>query len=243
MNFVGCQGKFWLIDYLKSQIKYANINEPILRNGFFGKHGKWLLFSCSVHRSSQSMVFCYNDVCKNFAKFAGKHKCWILSLTKLQAFICFVQHLRMSFSERQFVGYKAKGRISNGVFKKTKHAIFSEKRVFITPWYAQHTFLQGVRKVRFSENLACFVFLKHPFWDSPFCFITNELLSEFHQVLKNMHLLVSFCFFRSSQQRYSIKQMLLKILQTSELNICVRVSLLMELLDEPSDIIKKEALT
>ena len=26
----------------------------------------------------------------------------------------------------------------------------------------------------FSENLACFVFLKHPFWDSPFCLITDE---------------------------------------------------------------------
>ena len=23
--------------------------------------------------------------------------------------------------------------------------------------------------------MACFVFLKHPFWDSPFCLITNEL--------------------------------------------------------------------
>ena len=34
---------------------------------------------------------------------------------------------------------------------------------------------QGVRNVRFSENLACFVFLKHPFLDSPFCLITDEL--------------------------------------------------------------------
>ena len=33
---------------------------------------------------------------------------------------------------------------------------------------------QGVRNVRFSENLTCFVFLKHPFWDSPFCLITDE---------------------------------------------------------------------
>ena len=31
----------------------------------------------------------------------------------------------------------------------------------------------------FSENLACFVFLKHPFWDSPFCLITDEL--HFHE--------------------------------------------------------------
>ena len=34
---------------------------------------------------------------------------------------------------------------------------------------------QGVRNVHISENLACFVFLKHPFLDLPFCFITDEL--------------------------------------------------------------------
>ena len=33
---------------------------------------------------------------------------------------------------------------------------------------------QGVRNVHFSENLACFVFLKHPFWDSPIFFITED---------------------------------------------------------------------
>ena len=33
----------------------------------------------------------------------------------------------------------------------------------------------GVRNVRFSENLACLVCLKHPRWDSPFCLITDEL--------------------------------------------------------------------
>ena len=35
---------------------------------------------------------------------------------------------------------------------------------------------QGVRKIRFSENLACFVFLKHPFWDSSFYLITDEII-------------------------------------------------------------------
>ena len=33
---------------------------------------------------------------------------------------------------------------------------------------------QGVRNVCFSDNLACFVFLKHSFWDSPFCLITDN---------------------------------------------------------------------
>ena len=35
---------------------------------------------------------------------------------------------------------------------------------------------EGVRNVRFLENLSCFIFLKHPFWDSPFCLITDEVM-------------------------------------------------------------------
>ena len=46
-----------------------------------------------------------------------------------------------------------KGESQNGCFKKAKHAKISEKL----------TFLQGVRNVGFSEILACFAFLKHPF--------------------------------------------------------------------------------
>ena len=37
---------------------------------------------------------------------------------------------------------------------------------------------QGVN-VRFSENLACFVFLKHLFWDLPFCLITNNMWNKY----------------------------------------------------------------
>ena len=33
---------------------------------------------------------------------------------------------------------------------------------------------QGVRNFRFSENLVSFVFLKQPFWNSPFWLITDE---------------------------------------------------------------------
>ena len=33
----------------------------------------------------------------------------------------------------------------------------------------------GVRNVSFSGNLACFIFSKHLFWDSPFCLITDAL--------------------------------------------------------------------
>ena len=54
------------------------------------------------------------------------------------------------------VGNKAKERISKRVFQEKK-----ARQIFK---YAVK--YQGVRNVRFSESLACFVFLTHPFWDS-----------------------------------------------------------------------------
>ena len=59
-----------------------------------------------------------------------------------------------------------KGESQNGCFKKTKYVRFSEKRTFLIPWYA---------RLRFLDNLVCFVFLKHPFWDPTFCLIANDL--------------------------------------------------------------------
>ena len=70
---------------------------------------------------------------------------------------------------QEFVGNKAKGRISKRVFQEAKHAEISEKQTFLTPWYAH---------VCFSEILACFAFLKHPFWDSLFYLTTDELVWE-----------------------------------------------------------------
>ena len=47
-------------------------------------------------------------------------------------------------------------------------------RLFLI-WPLSQCAYQGVRNVRFSENSACFVFLKHPFWDRPFCPFSDEL--------------------------------------------------------------------
>ena len=74
-----------------------------------------------------------------------------------------------------FIGNKAKGRISKGVFQENKACqIFRKKKRFLPP--DTHTFVcvsgckkcsyvcvSGGKKCYFSENLACFVFLKHPF--------------------------------------------------------------------------------
>ena len=63
---------------------------------------------------------------------------------------------------------RQKGESQNGCFKKTKHAKFSEKRTFLTLWYThvctRTCAYQGVRNVRFPENLACFFF----YWNTRF---------------------------------------------------------------------------
>ena len=72
------------------------------------------------------------------------------------------------------------------------------KTNILTPWCA-HVYTctcahEGVRNVLFSENLTCFVFLKHPFWDSPFCLITNEsyativIYKKFSYCCKTLHI-------------------------------------------------------
>ena len=66
---------------------------------------------------------------------------------------------------------RQKGESQNERFKKTKQAKFSEKTNISYPLRVR---IRGWEKFVFSENLACFVFLKRPFWDSPICLITDE---------------------------------------------------------------------
>ena len=42
---------------------------------------------------------------------------------------------------------------------------------------------QGVRNIRFLEDLTRFIFLKQPFWDSRFCVITNDIFFFFMTVI------------------------------------------------------------
>ena len=75
---------------------------------------------------------------------------------------------------------RQKGESQNGCFKKTKHAKFPKNEHFLPPDPHKYTnTYQGVRNVRFTENLACFVSLKHPFRDSPFCIITDVIKQTF----------------------------------------------------------------
>ena len=74
------------------------------------------------------------------------------------------------------MGNKAKERISKRVFQENKARQIFRKTNISYPLICTRTCAyQGVRNVCFSENLTCFVFLKHPFWYSRFCLITDEL--------------------------------------------------------------------
>ena len=66
---------------------------------------------------------------------------------------------------------RQKGQSQNGCFKKTKHA----KTNIFYPDMQTYVAYQGIKNVRFSENLTRFVFFKHPFWDSIFCLTTDKL--------------------------------------------------------------------
>ena len=80
------------------------------------------------------------------------------------------------FSIEVNFSFKAVGmRISKRAFQENKGRQIFQKENISYPLIRTRTWAyQGVSNVRFLENLACFVFLKHPFWDSPFCLITNE---------------------------------------------------------------------
>ena len=70
----------------------------------------------------------------------------------------------------------AKWRISKQVFQENKARQFFRKRNISYCLIHPRT-LERVENVRFLKNLACFVFLKHPFGGFPFCLTTDELLT------------------------------------------------------------------
>ena len=70
-----------------------------------------------------------------------------------------------------------KFRISKRVFQEKKARQIFRKTNISYPLIRTRTCAhQRLRNCGFSENLACFVFLKHPFWDSPLFVITDVVL-------------------------------------------------------------------
>ena len=65
--------------------------------------------------------------------------------------------------------------LKTGVSRKQSTPNFPKNEHFLPP--VRTCAYQEVKNVRFSENLACFVFLKHLFLDLPFCLITYEFIT------------------------------------------------------------------
>ena len=101
-----------------------------------------------------------------------------------QTICCF--HLE-NFSHN-FVGNKVKERISKRMFQESKaRQNFWKTNISYLLIRTRLCAYQEVKNVCFSEILVCFAFLKHPFWDSPFCLIPNDFLKfqegEFVQLI------------------------------------------------------------
>ena len=61
-----------------------------------------------------------------------------------------------------------------GVSRKQSRSNFLKNEHFLPPDRHMYLYISGVRNVSFLENFTCFVFLKHLFWDLPFCLITDD---------------------------------------------------------------------
>ena len=88
-------------------------------------------------------------------------------------------------NDLHIVGNKAKEWISKRVFQENKaRQIFRKTNISYPLIRTRTCAYQGVRNVCFSENLTCFVFLEHPFWDLPFCLITDGMLLQVSDLLR-----------------------------------------------------------
>ena len=103
-------------------------------------------------------------------------KAYVINFNAITNFCGKGFFLELSFFHKfsQIIGNKGKERILKRVFQENKgRQIFRKTNIFY-PLIRTLT-----RNVCFSENLACFIFLKHPFWDSPFCLITDDFVVTF----------------------------------------------------------------
>ena len=117
--------------------------------------------------------------------------CWeLLVIYGLKFDTQFVEHTNFQKHTKshtpKFFGHKAKVRISKRMLQENKARQIFQKTNISYPLTSTRTCAyQGVRNVLFPENLAYFVFLKHQFWNSPFCLMTDEL-TDLNQTQRRM---------------------------------------------------------
>ena len=108
-----------------------------------------------------------------------------------------------------------KGESQNGGNEKTKHAKFSEKRTFLTPWYAQKSALLHYYR-RIAVNPTLFQVLN--FWQILSNFGRNQKFSWYShkQQLQNYHYDKSNAYFKYPETfEYTTSHDLLKVVAIS----------------------------
>ena len=106
------------------------------------------------------------EICSKLAiKTPYFTSCSSVSIVNIEQVYCSDIHKLSFLSARiivSVVGNKAKARISKQVFQENKPRQIFRKTNVSYPLIRPCAY-QGVRNIHFSENLTCFVFLKHPF--------------------------------------------------------------------------------
>ena len=91
-----------------------------------------------------------------------------------QRHIVWPSHL-LYFWEIIKVAQDFRANLKTGVSRKQSTSNFPKNEHFLPPDTHTYMCVSGDKKCSFFGKLACFVFLKHPFWDSPFCLISDEI--------------------------------------------------------------------
>ena len=145
MRYLVCRTYFLYQLYFDDTVNSRVCCERNIKNNLDFLQSKSLLFLTAIFLPS---VFCF--ILQRAHRVKNVEKCSIIPKPYNKAIM-------------------QKGESQNGCFKKTKHAKFSGKRAFLTLWYAY--FVRKKCSLFGKFGILCF-FLKHPFWDSPFCLIT-----------------------------------------------------------------------
>ena len=116
------------------------------------------------------MLVCYNWFIEQVFSYVRCNQCKIYPFFKARQWKLTKNAIMLSSVMRK------KGESQNECFKKTKHAKFSEKRTFLTPWYAHvrktnisyppdthmYVCVSGGKKCSFFKKLDVLYFLETP---------------------------------------------------------------------------------
>ena len=143
--------------HLQQQFLMAKSHDLLLQSSLSLMIARVWLHLCSCFAEHPFTYYCFSTAQKlpNTEFFSGPY-------FPINAF--FISNPVIRNTRLKFVGIKAKGRISERVFQENKARQILRKTNIFYPLICTRTYAyQGVRNVRFSENQACFVFLKHLF--------------------------------------------------------------------------------